>query len=81
MILLSSRPLLLEIIKLSTTWGISGKVSFPFWKTVTHYSVQKRTLTSISQGEGLIFHFFAGFYHFKLLWNGRTLGLTLFPQL
>lgn len=25
MILLSSRPLLLEIIKLSTTWGISGK--------------------------------------------------------
>lgn len=27
MTLLSSRPLLLEIIKLSTTWGISGKGS------------------------------------------------------
>lgn len=27
MTLLSSRPLLLEIIKLSTTWGISGKRS------------------------------------------------------
>lgn len=34
MILLSSRQLLLEIIKLNSTWGISGKGAFPLLQNI-----------------------------------------------
>ena len=55
MILLSSRPLLLEIVKLSSTWGISGKGSFLLLKySYCPCNECKQMFTGFTQGEGRV---------------------------
>lgn len=55
MILLSSRQLLLEIIKLSSTWGTSGKGPFPLKYSFYPSDKHRHSLVARTQGEGLIF--------------------------
>lgn len=53
MIPLSSRPLLLEIVKLSSTWAISGKGSFLLLKySYCPCNEHKQMFTGLTQGEG-----------------------------